>query len=65
MGDFGDIEADENGIASFQFTAKDIHFMGPYSIIGRGMVIHVGPDRKGRGSRILCIYCTLALRTFS
>ena len=44
VGDLGNIEADENGVAEFSFVDTKLSFHGPASIIGRGLIIHAGED---------------------
>lgn len=44
IGDLGNIEADENGVAEFSFTDKHLQLDGPASIIGRGLIVHAGED---------------------
>jgi len=44
VGDLGNIEANENGVAEFEFVDDRIQFHGPASIIGRGLIIHGGED---------------------
>lgn len=44
VGDLGNIEANENGVAEFSFVDPKLAFHGPASIIGRGLIIHAGED---------------------
>jgi len=44
VGDLGNIEADENGVAEFSFVDEKLAFHGPASIIGRGLIVHAGED---------------------
>jgi superoxide dismutase, Cu-Zn family len=44
-GDFGNIEADENGVAEISLDDPVIQLNGPNSIIGRSLVIHVDSDK--------------------
>lgn len=44
VGDLGNIEADENGVAEFSFTDTRLALDGPASIIGRGLIVHEGED---------------------
>uniref|UniRef100_P03946 Superoxide dismutase [Cu-Zn] n=1 Tax=Xiphias gladius TaxID=8245 RepID=SODC_XIPGL len=48
VGDLGNVTADANGVAKIDITDK-ISLTGPYSIIGRTMVIHEKADDLGRG----------------
>jgi Cu-Zn family superoxide dismutase len=43
-GDFGNVEADQSGVAKIDFLDKLITFDGPTSILGRGLVVHAKPD---------------------
>ena len=49
MGDLGNVTANDDGLAKFDFTDKLIRLNGPNSIIGRTMVIHGDPDDLGKG----------------
>ena len=49
VGDLGNVTADEDGVAKFDFTDKLIRLNGPYSIVGRAMVVHGDPDDLGLG----------------
>ena len=49
VGDLGNIQANENGIANFRFTDSKIHLVGPLSIIGRSCVVHLYKDDLGEG----------------
>jgi superoxide dismutase, Cu-Zn family len=49
VGDLGNILADENGRASVHITDSLVKLVGPHSVIGRSIVIHVGEDDQGRG----------------
>lgn len=59
-GDFGNIQADEQGKATFDFTVDNITIAGHRNpIIGRAMIIHAKPDDGGQpvgnaGDRIAC-----------
>ena len=44
-GDFGNIEAGANGIATFSFRDPVVHLTGPFSVVGRSLVVHAAPDR--------------------
>ncbi|MEN6492934.1 MAG: superoxide dismutase family protein [Thermoguttaceae bacterium] len=45
VGDFGNIEANPEGVATFAFTDPVIELNGPHAIIGRGLVIHAEADK--------------------
>lgn len=49
IGDLGNIEASPSGVASFEFEDKIISLTGPYSILGRGLIVHSDKDDFGRG----------------
>ncbi|KAL0961408.1 hypothetical protein HGRIS_006357 [Hohenbuehelia grisea] len=49
VGDLGNIESDENGVASFTFEDSLISLAGEMNIIGRAVVLHAGVDDLGRG----------------
>ncbi len=44
IGDMGNIEADAAGNATFQKTISALSLNGPYSPIGRAVVLHANPD---------------------
>lgn len=44
-GDFGNVEADSQGTATFSFVDNKISLSGPTSILGRGLVVHAGEDK--------------------
>ncbi|XP_045478041.1 superoxide dismutase [Cu-Zn]-like [Harmonia axyridis] len=52
MGDLGNINADEQGIAVFSFVDKQLLLEGPNSIIGRSLVVHSKIDDLGRGNTL-------------
>ncbi|KAF3454381.1 hypothetical protein FNV43_RR04828 [Rhamnella rubrinervis] len=52
-GDLGNITAGDDGKATFCITDKQIPLSGPYSIIGRAVVVHADPDDLGRGNHEL------------
>ena len=49
VGDLGNLQADEEGVAEFEFIDNKIHLVGPHSIIGRSCVVHLFPDDLGEG----------------
>jgi len=49
VGDLGNIESDSEGVATFNFTDRVINLSGPFSIIGRAVVVHAGTDDLGKG----------------
>lgn len=44
MGDMGNIEANENGVAEVSYVDPMITLNGPNSIIGHGVILHAGKD---------------------
>lgn len=49
MGDLGNLQANEEGIANFRFVDDKLALTGPNSIIGRSCVVHMYPDDLGKG----------------
>lgn len=45
LGDLGNIEANEAGVATFEFTDPILQLNGPHAIVGRGLVVHAQPDK--------------------
>ena len=43
-GDLGNLVADENGVATYEWTDPNMMLHGPMSILGRGLVVHAGED---------------------
>ena len=44
LGDLGNIEADESGVATIARLDSDLALVGAASILGRGLVVHAGAD---------------------
>jgi len=44
VGDFGNIETDEDGVGRYRRVDDRLTFEGPTSIIGRGLIVHEGED---------------------
>ena len=44
VGDLGNLEADENGHATYKRLDKTIHIHGQHTILSRGITIHAGTD---------------------
>ncbi|PBK81588.1 copper/zinc superoxide dismutase [Armillaria gallica] len=55
VGDLGNIQSDENGVAMLDFSDNIIKLEGPLSIIGRSVVVHTGTDDLGRGGTDLSL----------
>ncbi|RDA85764.1 hypothetical protein CP532_6320, partial [Ophiocordyceps camponoti-leonardi (nom. inval.)] len=53
VGDLGNIKADDQGVAVGVLTDNQIKLMGPYSVIGRAVVVHDGTDDFGKGGHEL------------
>lgn len=59
-GDFGNITANESGVASYERIDAEITFSGENSIIGRSVIIHADPDdlvsqpTGAAGARVAC-----------
>lgn len=59
VGDFGNIEADENGNAIYDRLDTIVKLNGPTSIIGRSIIVHADPDDFSQpvgnaGARVAC-----------
>ncbi|XP_057961039.1 superoxide dismutase [Cu-Zn] 4A isoform X2 [Malania oleifera] len=52
-GDLGNITAGPDGTAKFTITDSQIPLVGPNSIVGRAVVVHVDPDDLGKGGHEL------------
>ena len=44
VGDFGNLVANEQGIAKYDHVDTYVKLNGPYSVIGRAVIIHADPD---------------------
>lgn len=49
VGDFGNIQTDDKGVAKGSFTDKLVTLFGANSIVGRSVVVHAGQDDLGKG----------------
>jgi len=49
VGDMGNVKTDGQGVAKGEIKDSHIKLIGPYSIIGRTVVIHDGTDDLGKG----------------
>lgn len=60
VGDLGNIVADQNGHAHYEFVDRLISLNGPHTIIGRSVIIHSLPDdyitqpTGNAGARVAC-----------
>jgi Cu-Zn family superoxide dismutase len=60
VGDLGNIVADEQGNAHYDWTDTKLSFNGEDSIIGRGVIVHAGEDdlksqpTGNAGARVAC-----------
>ncbi|PSN53786.1 Superoxide dismutase [Cu-Zn] [Blattella germanica] len=53
IGDLGNVEASESGVAKVNICDKMISLTGSYNIIGRTLVVHADPDDLGKGGHEL------------
>ncbi|XP_072019179.1 superoxide dismutase [Cu-Zn]-like [Amphiura filiformis] len=53
VGDLGNVIAEASGTAEVNILDKVIGLTGPYSIIGRSVVVHADPDDLGHGGHEL------------
>mmetsp|Transcript_21727 Transcript_21727/g.21029 ORF Transcript_21727/g.21029 Transcript_21727/m.21029 type:complete len:154 (-) Transcript_21727:183-644(-) len=49
VGDLGNIEVDEDGVANINIEDRQVKLIGPHSIIGRSIIIKSSEDDQGRG----------------
>ncbi|EJT51784.1 Superoxide dismutase [Trichosporon asahii var. asahii CBS 2479] len=49
VGDLGNVKTDGSGNVDVNITDKQISLIGPYSIVGRSVVVHAGTDDLGKG----------------
>ena len=49
VGDYGNIESDNNGVILTTFSDKVSKLYGPHGIIGRTIVLHLNQDDLGLG----------------
>jgi len=60
VGDMGNLEADAEGKAHYEWADSMLAFSGPHSIIGRGLIVHADPDdlksqpTGNAGARVAC-----------
>ncbi|XP_022248726.1 superoxide dismutase [Cu-Zn]-like [Limulus polyphemus] len=53
VGDLGNIEAGDDGVANVHKTDKLLSLYGPLTILGRAVVVHANQDDLGRGGHEL------------
>ncbi|KAF8585706.1 copper/zinc binding superoxide dismutase, partial [Ramaria rubella] len=49
VGDLGNVHSDSTGVVTLDILDSQISLNGPYSIVGRTVVIHEGTDDLGKG----------------
>ena len=49
VGDLGNVQSNEKGIADFSFIDSLVKLRGPYSVIGRSFIVHEDADDLGLG----------------
>jgi Cu-Zn family superoxide dismutase len=49
VGDLGNIMANEKGVAEFSMDNNLVELTGPFSVIGRSIVVHEDEDDLGKG----------------
>lgn len=60
VGDLGNVVADTTGHAHYEWTDGLLKLNGPYSIVGRGVIVHAGADdlksqpTGNAGGRVAC-----------
>lgn len=59
-GDMGNVTAGADGVATVEYVDPRASFDGPYSVLGRGVIVHANPDdlktqpTGNAGGRIAC-----------
>ncbi|XP_043283204.1 superoxide dismutase [Cu-Zn] [Venturia canescens] len=53
VGDLGNVQAGDDGVAKVDISDKQIQLQGAHSIIGRTLVVHADPDDLGKGGHEL------------
>lgn len=49
IGDLGNVHADIGGVARFNLIDTAVSLIGPFTVIGRSLVVHVNKDDLGNG----------------
>uniref|UniRef100_C3ZM91 Superoxide dismutase [Cu-Zn] n=1 Tax=Branchiostoma floridae TaxID=7739 RepID=C3ZM91_BRAFL len=49
VGDLGNVEVGDDGVATINITDSQLQLTGPNSIVGRAVVVHAGEDDLGKG----------------
>jgi len=47
VGDLGNVQADADGVANVDIADLQVQLRGPWSVVGRAMVVHAGTDDLG------------------
>jgi len=55
VGDLGNVEVPTNGTVDTEITDTHVKLTGPYSVIGRTIVVHSGVDDLGKGGTDLSL----------
>ncbi|KAJ1911490.1 hypothetical protein IWQ60_010109 [Tieghemiomyces parasiticus] len=55
LGDLGNVMANLEGVAEFTIEDAELPLTGPYSIIGRAIVVHADEDDLGHGGHQLSL----------
>ncbi|KAK2580569.1 hypothetical protein KPH14_007693 [Odynerus spinipes] len=53
VGDLGNIEAGDDGVAKVNITDQVIQLLGEHNVVGRTLVVHADPDDLGKGGHEL------------
>ena len=60
IGDMGNIQAGDDGVATVDYTDSRLRFEGAHGILGRGVIVHANPDdlktqpTGNAGGRVAC-----------
>jgi Cu-Zn family superoxide dismutase len=60
VGDMGNLDANAEGNAHYEWTDSLLAFSGPHSLVGRGLIVHADPDdlksqpTGNAGARVAC-----------
>ena len=53
VGDLGNIEAGDDGVAVFELSDHQVTLRGEHSVLGRSFIVHAGVDDLGDGGHEL------------